>query len=469
MVQRVTKTSTGTFAKDLRARLTCGWRAGTGICGLAVLLGLPVAAAQAARAPSTVAPGASCVTAECHAQVERYRYTHWEDFEADCGDCHAQKGDKHAFSVPDAEALCPVCHEAMVEGMMAEKTVHYPVEDGCFECHNPHGSNAQGLLKTETQRELCFGCHEESIVGEKYKHGPADQGACTMCHSPHASSNSTLLLQADVASICAECHEQHAEAMWSAKYQHDFADCIDCHNPHSSPNPKMLLGAGRRLCAECHEDIVDTVDRAAVDHAPTSTGKECVNCHSTHGANAAPMLLAPQRELCLGCHDKKLESGETTLANMKSLLDHNEHWHKPIQESGCTGCHQPHGSDHFRLLKKPFPEKFYSPFDLTNYALCFSCHEQSVVQTERTRTLTNFRDGDRSLHFLHVNREKGRTCRACHEPHASPHLRHIRDTVPFGKWALPVNFEKNETGGKCHPGCHDEFTYDRNAPNYSEE
>jgi hypothetical protein len=66
-----------------------------------------------------------------------------------------------------------------------------------------------------------------------------------------------------------------------------------------------------------------------------------------------------------------------------------------------------------------------------------------------------------------VNRErKGRTCRACHETHASNKAKHIRDSVPFGPggWELPIGYEKTATGGSCAPGCHSAYTYDRVSP-----
>jgi hypothetical protein len=41
-------------------------------------------------------------------------------------------------------------------------------------------------------------------------------------------------------------------------------------------------------------------------------------------------------------------------------------------------------------------------------------------------------------------------------------MKHIRDGVPFGSWKLPVGFSKTATGGKCLPGCHKMYAYDRN-------
>jgi len=154
------------------------------------------------------------------------------------------------------------------------------------------------------------------------------------------------------------------------------------------------------------------------------------------------------------------------LIDMASWLDEHEVWHEPIRENDCGACHRPHGSKYFRLLKKPFPPKFYAPFRAENYALCFSCHEKTLVTARSTRSVTQFRDGDRNLHFLHVNRAKrGRTCRACHELHASDSPLHIRERVRYGRWMMPLNFEKNETGGSCSPGCHAAMDYSRKSAN----
>jgi hypothetical protein len=34
---------------------------------------------------------------------------------------------------------------------------------------------------------------------------------------------------------------------------------------------------------------------------------------------------------------------------------------------------------------------------------------------------------------------------------------------------MPIDFEKMETGGSCHPGCHAIKSYDREAEDYREE
>ena len=83
------------------------------------------------------------------------------------------------------------------------------------------------------------------------------------------------------------------------------------------------------------------------------------------------------------------------------------------------------------------------------------------MTTEKTDTITSFRNGEINLHRLHVNQKKGRTCRACHDVHASDQSDHIREEFLFGVAKIPIEYVKTATGGRCIPGCHRERGYDR--------
>jgi predicted CXXCH cytochrome family protein len=139
--------------------------------------------------------------------------------------------------------------------------------------------------------------------------------------------------------------------------------------------------------------------------------------------------------------------------------------HGPIRDGNCSGCHTLHGGQLPRLLKEPYPETFYQPFKVEAYALCFGCHDKQLVLTQQTEGLTRFRNGTRNLHYVHVNKaEKGRSCYACHNTHASRQPAHIRESVPYGNWEIPIRFQVTETGGSCAPGCHRPAAYDRVKP-----
>jgi predicted CXXCH cytochrome family protein len=439
-------------------------------------VGAQAYSSHAVEPPDTIDPEASCATDECHTGFADYDELHWAELGGvgECQKCHAPEGDLHEFTVEDPPGLCVECHEEIGELIQSSPTVHDPAED-CTDCHDPHGGTSEALLleveDEDDLKPLCFQCHDEELIAEEYTHGPAEQGECNLCHDPHASSNNTLLL-AEGLELCGDCHEEVAESIQESEFVHDPAEdsCTDCHNPHSGPYPMMLSAEKRQLCNECHDDVVAEAEAAAVDHGAVLTEDECVNCHTPHASNNPGNLKKPQRDLCLGCHDKPIESGDSMLTDMQAWLTNNTVWHEPIRENECSGCHQPHGGAIYNLLVESFPPRFYASFDLELYNLCFSsCHDDAAVTVQLTRTFTGFRDGNRNLHFLHVNKaRRGRTCRACHELHASPNPVQIREKVPYGKWMMPLNFEKTETGGSCHPGCHKTAVYDRNALDVSE-
>jgi hypothetical protein len=89
-----------------------------------------------------------------------------------------------------------------------------------------------------------------------------------------------------------------------------------------------------------------------------------------------------------------------------------------------------------------------------------------VAAEPETTTLTQFRDGRRNLHYVHINKsERGRTCRACHEVHASKQPHQLRDGVPYGSkgWLLKLNYTKSPTGGSCEKTCHGTYTYNNSG------
>ena len=267
--------------------------------------------------------------------------------------------------------------------------------------------------------------------------------------------------------MCLGCHTEMGSRFTNARFRHKaaMAGCTDCHSPHMSEERYMLKAAVPGLCGKCHEKIMKDQQTAAANHPTVTEPPACMNCHDPHMAQEGKLLLADGLDICLKCHDKTIKAGTQEFVDMKQLLAANQNRHGPLQRRDCSACHNPHGSSHFRLLTNEYPKDFYAPFFTSNYDLCFRCHESALATDEHTTSTTEFRDGDRNLHFVHVNRTShGRTCRSCHEVHASTLPKHIGVTVPFGNWRLPVKFEKTENGGSCTPGCHAVQKYDRQLP-----
>jgi len=245
-------------------------------------------------------------------------------------------------------------------------------------------------------------CHVD-VKAYKILHGPVNVNTCDACHRLTSAKAHTFELAREKADLCTYCHEFDTGMLPVVHKPVMTGECLGCHNPHGGTDNRMIREAGTaQLCGRCHESV-------------------------TYGK--------------------------------KSL-------HQPVQTGQCDACHRPHASKYPKLLLlRAFPTEFYQRFSADKYDLCFGCHNEQLAEYERTTDLTNFRNGDRNLHFVHVNKgEYGRTCRACHSTHASKYDLLIRDWVPFGKWHLPIAFQKTPTGGVCETGCHPAFSYDRENP-----
>ncbi len=402
----------------------------------------------------------SCVSAGCHDTLVNRRFMHGPAAQQKCLACHAyDEPREHRFRLAEAsETLCTACHT-----FQHRTFLHEPVRQGnCTACHDPHGSDHQMLLVADPARGLCLSCHRETEQ-RRFVHGPVATGACILCHDAHSSWERKLLTE-PTRDLCLGCHSEMGPNPHQPRYPHApvEADCLTCHDAHASDVRYHLHEATPGLCYTCHEATRGQLEKAHTVHGAATQEGGCSACHNAHGSDLPALQRQEQTTLCIECHDGSPAGGEN-VADMKSLLRDNPYHHGPIREGACSACHQPHAADHPRLLRKAYPPEFYAPFEPHRYALCFECHISQIVESERGIGLTRFRDGDRNLHWLHVNRTKGRTCRACHDVHASRNPFHIRDSVPFGSkgWALEIRFEKTETGGSCLPGCHARASYDR--------
>jgi predicted CXXCH cytochrome family protein len=401
----------------------------------------------------------TCMTSDCHSKMGTSEFVHGPAAAGTCVACHNPHGSKNNFHRSRTGAQeCYVCHENKKEEF-GKDNPHKPVASGlCIDCHDPHESGAKFQLKAASVRDLCFNCHDKKIVNQEFLHGPVAAGGCVVCHEPHASGNPRLLVQEE-PNLCFMCHEE-SKKRFERKHTHKpvAESCLNCHGPHGSADPMLLAKKENELCLDCHEklhpEVSEAIRTAEVPHPPVAEGR-CVSCHTPHSTNFEKQLKATLQSICYDCH---VEVGEQVRAAQFP--------HGPVEKNDCYACHMPHGSNNPRILRKYFPEEFYTPYATEKYDICFDCHNKKIALDKVTTTLTNFRNGNLNLHYLHVNKDpKGRSCKACHEVHAGDQAKHIRNEVPFGSmWSYPVNYTKLETGGKCVVGCHKPKQYDRDNP-----
>lgn len=402
----------------------------------------------------------NCTTAKCHGDsLMQDQFVHGPVGAGVCISCHNPHGSFRRNQLArDDRTLCLICHEAKEEEFN-KQVVHAPVEEGCSSCHDPHQSPMRFQLKGEKGKpvsSLCFNCHDETIFTRKFQHGPVGVGDCIACHNAHATDVEQLLIapRAD-GQVCFQCHSDRRDS-FNLKQVHAPVkeDCSLCHDPHSSDTRMQLHKSETVLCRECHEqktpEVFKDIATAKFRHEPVSEDR-CASCHRPHSSNYEPLLADTLEKLCFTCH---VDLGEE--------VEESQFRHGPVKTGDCISCHNKiHGSTYVKLLGREFPMNFYDEYEPAKYDLCFSCHNKDIAQKKITGELTNFRDGEFNLHFLHVNRRKGRTCTACHGAHASSQAKHIREEVPFGGWSYPIQYTKTENGGTCVVGCHAPKSYDR--------
>jgi len=266
-----------------------------------------------------------------------------------------------------------------------------------------------------------------------------------------------------VVSAPPDCRECHGNLLEKAFMHYPAEDaCDNCHESTGASHPSdsvgfRLMDASPALCFYCHEELPGV----AHEHQPVSSG-HCLSCHDPHGSAEASLLHFSGPQLCLGCHNRTYRNDSTETVNISRLVRGSGMVvHTAITELGCTTCHQAHGSGFRDLLVETYPADEYVPATTEQFGLCFLCHDTDLLDAEETEWATGFRQGTLNLHRIHIQGNKGRNCRLCHNLHGSPNPFLVEDRVAFGRWEMNLNFVPEERGGSCLPGCHGLLSYRR--------
>lgn len=182
-----------------------------------------------------------------------------------CKRCHDDSSASEPFKTKaEGYKLCLGCHSNMINENLARSRVHWPMLDGvgCLNCHTPHASAQDGLLK-KPMTEVCSQCHADTVQWlqtVETKHSPVSEGMCTSCHSPHAANQVLLLNDPSVIEVCASCHDWQKHSTHPIGDDHKdprngnlAVDCLSCHRSHGTPYGKMMHAPSQtEMCTTCH-------------------------------------------------------------------------------------------------------------------------------------------------------------------------------------------------------------------------
>jgi predicted CXXCH cytochrome family protein len=328
---------------------------------------------------------------ECHEDKSKGKAVH-SAIAMGCLSCHEVRVNKDITRVKLTTAtpykLCLSCHGDK-DATQIKGHVHEPAIRDCLKCHDPHTSeNKNQLLKAtsgDKKDNLCLTCHTQGLkVPEKgSRHAALDMG-CDTCHTTHKVGEKGKQefdnhLTKAVPALCIGCHDVKDDALIKAHQGQPFATatCTQCHDPHQSAQPKLLQKFAhppfadktcevchapakdgkvvltnadtKALCATCHSDQVEKIDKAKVPH-PGAQG-ECVACHNPHAGKTPGFLHPDPVSACLACHSDQADQFKKA------------HLHQPAFQQGCATCHEPHGGENEHLLRTKKVDD-----------LCLECH-----------------------------------------------------------------------------------------------
>jgi DmsE family decaheme c-type cytochrome len=204
-----------------------------------------------------------------------------------------------AADIDRMNGVCLACHQGG-ERLHWIGSAHHGRDLACADCHNPMAEiSASGLLAREGVNEVCLTCHQQQRADfRKRSHMPLFEGKidCVDCHNPHGTTEDPLLRAETINQLCYGCH---AEKRGPFLFEHAPVreNCLNCHAPHGSNHEKLLVTNPTFLCQQCHANVggsfghpTDLLTRANAPLGefpdPRLMNRGCVNCHAQiHGSN----------------------------------------------------------------------------------------------------------------------------------------------------------------------------------------
>lgn len=201
-------------------------------------------------------------------------------------------GKKSKLSLTDQNNVCLQCHSDANRATW-KGSAHASQNMACVDCHSIH-IKKDPVLSSSDQSSVCLTCHkkQKSEFSRRSAH-PVRQGqvSCTQCHNPHGSFFQALLKTATKNDTCYQCHaEKRGPYLWAHGPVQE--DCGICHEHHGSIEKSLLKKRAPYLCQQCHSGNLHpsfSYDSSSLSNAANNNfvlAKSCLNCHyQVHGSN----------------------------------------------------------------------------------------------------------------------------------------------------------------------------------------
>jgi len=340
----------------------------------------------------------------------------------------------------------------------------------CTSCHDPHEDRQPNFLRANNLAgALCTACHKprgwrssdhaNSIAtwnGSGTNPWPtstytdvADNG-CLNCHSTHGAAHpERLLAKASEPENCTGCHNgtvanKNVASEFNKPYRHPINDSQWTHDPGETPQTM----ARHVACSDCHNPHAANSTSAILPVAPGALR----GVKSVTQTGSVIHNPAYEYEVCNKCHGLKEPTTtrftrQSATRNIRTKIDPVNPSFHPIAAPGknptiqglqlpytassligCISCHNsdswtaagtspkgPHGSLYDPILAAQYTTSYPTIESYQNYALCYQCHNETYLLTDRVNTFP---------HRRHVVTDN-EPCANCHDAHGSPQNAHL--------------------------------------------
>lgn len=170
---------------------------------------------------------------------------------------------------------------------------------------------------------------------------------------------------------------------------------------------RLKPGGRGKICLNCHGDFADKLKRPFI-HTPVKAG-ECSGCHNPHTSDHGKLLSADPARICSVCHGTMIPEKAVSV-------------HEVVATGKCASCHDPHAAGFRSNLLKGGKD------------LCFGCHKEMGAELGKLKV---------------PHAPVAENCMNCHNPHASA------GGPALLSGALPGLCKKcHETTGKAFQAVH---------------
>jgi len=293
----------------------------------------------------------------------------------------------------NATSMHPVNSDALIAPGNSATVVH------CGTCHDTHGSPNYRLLKSSLNGKSGISVSANiDAQGHTISYNSGMAEFCTACHKSYIEYGSAAGYTRHPVDVSLTAQElanyNHFEG---GKYlpleSGNKVTCITCHFAHGSPNEFMKRLPGNQMCQTCHAQGMDPAagyaDVLYTHGGFNGNGGDCSVCHSMHTSNNRKLLKYSQEtELCYSCHasdgSNRASFPQAQVVWKGDIPSYPTEWdgtggsfgafynsttggtsrsHHDINltsspapggtttEHRCGTCHNPHGSNNYRLLR----------------------------------------------------------------------------------------------------------------------